>query len=79
MSRQSTSQKFDTPVDHRVDIRPSFHQNNGAAADVPHADPALRDHTSTYCADGTHADCYAANRQTESTQCERDPPPNVPP
>jgi hypothetical protein len=63
----------------RVDIRPSFHQNNGAAADEPHADPALRVHTSTYCADGTNADCYAAKRQTESTQCEPDPPPNVPP
>jgi hypothetical protein len=79
VSRQSTSQTFDTLVDHRVDIRPSFHQKNGAAADEPHADPALRVHTSTYCADGTHADCYAAKRQTEPTQCEPDPLPNVPP
>src|SRR5207248_5128737 len=35
-----------------------------------HADPALHVHTSTYCADGTHLNCYAAKRQTESTQCE---------
>jgi hypothetical protein len=77
VSRQSTSQTFDTPVDHRVDIRPSFRQNNGAAADEPHADPTLRVHTSTHCADGTHADCYAAKRQTESTQREPDSPPNV--
>jgi hypothetical protein len=79
VSRQSTSETFDIPVDHRVDVRPSFHQNNRAAADEPHAGPALRVHTSTYCADGTHAGCYAAKRRTESTQCEPDPPPNVPP
>ena len=79
MSRQAASQTFDTPVDHRVDIRPSFHQNNGGAADEPHADPALRVHIFSYSADGPYADCYAANRQAESTECEPDTPPNVPP